>query len=154
MKLRLFSFLFLFSFVTSPLYAKPLILGEALTLTTVTKVSEINAHPQEYLGKRVLIEGLVIDVCGGRGCWMDIASDLPFEKIQVKVVDGEIVFPLETKGRTAKVEGEVEELKLTREDAIQMGEHRAAEQGKKFDPATVTGPVTYYRIHGIGAVIE
>ncbi len=134
--------------------AAELKLGEPLTLDVITPVSEINKHPEKYLGKRVLIEGLVIDVCAARGCWLDIAGDLPFEKIKVKVVDGEIVFPIEAKGRLAKVEGIAEEMKLTQEQAIRMGKHHAEEQGTTFDPSTVTGPVNFYRLHGLGAVIQ
>lgn len=141
-------------FLASVVQAKTLVLGEPLTLTNVTKVSEINSNPQKYLNKRVLIEGLIIDVCAKRGCWMNIASDVPFEKIQVKVVDGQIVFPLEAKGKTAKVEGNVEEIQLTKEQAIWLARHRAEENGKEFDPSTITGPMTYYRIRGIGAVIN
>lgn len=128
--------------------------GAPLVLDVVTPVSEINNNPEKYLGQRVLIEGLVINVCAARGCWMDIASDLPFEKIQVKVVDGEIVFPLEAKGRLARVEGIAEEMKLTKEQAIRMGQHHAQEQGTTFDPSSVTGPVLFYRLRGLGAVIQ
>lgn len=128
--------------------------GAPLTLDVVTPVSEINKHPEKYLGKRVLIEGLVIDVCAARGCWLDIASDLPFEKIKVKVVDGEIVFPMEAKGRLARVEGIAEEMKLTQEQAIRMGKHHAEEQGTTFDPSTITGPVNFYRLRGLGAEIQ
>ena len=134
--------------------AEELKLGEPLTLTEVTKVSEINKHPEKYAGKRVLIEGLVINVCAARGCWMDIASDLPFDKIQVKVVDGEIVFPLEVKGKTARVEGIAEEMKLSQEEAIQMAKHQAMESGGTFDPATITGPVSFFRLRGLGAEIK
>lgn len=134
--------------------AEELKLGEPLTLTEVTKVSEINKHPEKYTGKRVQIEGLVINVCAARGCWMDIASDVPFDKIQVKVVDGEIVFPLEAKGKTARVEGIAEELRLSQEEAIEMARHQAMESGGTFDPATITGPVSFFRLRGLGAVIK
>lgn len=134
-------------------FATELTLGEPLTLTSVTKISEINAHPETYIGKRVLIEGLVIDVCSHRGCWVDLASDLPFDRIKVKVVDGEIIFPLEAKGKNAQVEGIVEELRLTQEQALSMARHRAEMQGMEFDPSSISGPQTYYRIRGLGAVI-
>jgi hypothetical protein len=134
--------------------ASPLKLGESLTLKVATPVSELNKHPEKYLGQRVQVEGLVINVCATRGCWMDISSDLPFEKIQIKVVDGEIVFPMEAKGKMARVEGIAEELKLTKEQALRMGKHRAEEQGTSFDPSSITGPVSYYRIQGLGAEIE
>ena len=134
--------------------AEILQLGQPLTLTEVTKVSEINSHPEKFIGKKVMVEGLIIDVCAARGCWMDIASDLPFEKIKIKVVDGEIVFPMEAKGKLARVEGVPEEIKLTKDQAIKMGKHHAEEQGTKFDPASVTGPVSFYRIRGLGAEIN
>ena len=136
------------------IHAGELALGQPLTLDTVTKVSEINKNPEQYVGKPVLVEGLVISVCAKRGCWMDIASDVPFEKIQIKVVDGEIVFPLEAKGKTARVEGIVDEIQLSKDQAIRMGKHRAEEQGTDFDPASITGPVTFYRVKGLGAVIK
>jgi len=141
-------------FIASNVHSTEMQLGEPLTLDSVTAVSEINKHPEKYLGQRVLIEGLIIEVCAKRGCWVDIASDVPFEKIQVKVVDGEIVFPLEAKGRLARVEGIAEEINLTKEQAIEMARHRAEEQGTAFDPTTITGPVTSYRVKGLGAVIQ
>lgn len=152
---KLLFFIFVFNMIL-PVYsmAKPLLLGEPLSIEKVTPVSVINNTPGDYLGKKVLIEGLVINVCAKRGCWMDIASDVPFEKINVKVVDGEIVFPLEAKGKIARVEGIAEEIKLTKEQAIRMAKHRAQEQGTAFDPASVTGPVSYYRIKGLGAEIQ
>ena len=135
-------------------FAEEIKLGEPLTLTEVTKVSEINKHADTYVGKRVLIEGMVINVCAARGCWMDVSSDVPFEKIQVKVVDGEIVFPMEAKGRTARVEGIAEELKLSQEEAVELARHQAMESGGTFDPSTITGPVNFLRIRGLGAVIQ
>lgn len=146
--------LLLFLVIGSPALAKDLVLGEKLTLSEVTKVSAINAEPEKYLGKRVQVEGIVIDVCKARGCWMDISSDEPFQKIQVKVVDGEIVFPMEAKGRTARVEGTVEMLELSQEQAYRYAKHKAEEQGREFDPAEVQGPTKIYRIRGLGAVIK
>jgi hypothetical protein len=151
---RLFILTFVVCLLTVAAHAFPQKLGTGITLEKFTKVSEINAKPQNYLGKRVLIKGLVIDVCSSRGCWMDIASDMPFEKIQIKVVDGEIVFPMEAKGRTAKVEGIVEVLDLDMEETVEFLAHKAEEKGQKFDPKTVKDPLKIYRIRGLGAIIE
>lgn len=134
-------------------FAKEINLGEQLILKETTKISVINAQPKQFVGKRVRVEGLIIDVCAKRGCWMDLASDLPFEKIQIKVVDGVIVFPMEAKGRTAIVEGVVQELKLDEEMHKRFAAHQAYERGEEFDPSTAKGPLTLYRIRGIGAKI-
>ena len=128
--------------------------GEPLTLSDVTPVSTILDDPQAYLGERVLVEGMVVEVCEMRGCWMDIASDREFEKIQVKVDDGVIVFPLSARGHQALVEGVVEELQMTYDEALEQARHQAEEHGEEFDPSTVPqGPQTIYRIRGLGAVI-
>lgn len=128
--------------------------GKELTLKEKTNISEIMENPKSFVGKRVLVEGTVVDVCSKRGCWLEIASDKEFQKIKVKVNDGEIVFPMEAKGKTALVEGEVYEINLTKEQAIQVGEHEAQEHGTKFDSTTVKGPQTIYQIKGIGALIK
>ena len=128
--------------------------GKEITLKEKTKVSEILAAPEKYVGKKVLIEGAVVDVCSKRGCWIEIGSDKQFEKIKVKVKDGEIVFPMEEKGKDAVVEGEVYKISLTKEQALERAKEEAKEHGTKFDPSSVTGPVTFYQIKGIGAEIK
>ncbi|MEJ2204908.1 MAG: DUF4920 domain-containing protein [Gemmatimonadota bacterium] len=127
--------------------------GEPLTLSEVTPISAILDDPESYVGEPVLVEGLVVAVCEMRGCWMDIASDREFEKIQIKVDDGVIVFPMTAEGKTALVEGVVEVLELSYEEALEAARHKAEEHGEEFDPTTVTGPETTYRIRGHGAVI-
>ena len=128
--------------------------GDKLTLTDTTLVSAILADPESYVGERVLVTGTVVAVCENKGCWIDIASDGGSDKIQIKVDDGVITFPLSARGHTAVVEGIVEKLELTVEQLIEQGQHQAEEHGTEFDPASITGPETIYRIRGIGALID
>jgi hypothetical protein len=127
--------------------------GEPVTLTTLTPASTILDDPAAFVGKRVLVRGMVVAVCENKGCWMDIASDREFEKIQIKVDDGVIVFPLTARGKAALVEGVVEELQLSEEEAIAEGQRKAEEHGETFDPASVQGPQTLFRIRASGAVV-
>ena len=127
--------------------------GKKITLSDVTEISEILATPEEFVGKKVLVQGMVVDVCAKRGCWMYLASDKPFEKIQIKVLDGVIVFPMSARGKNALVEGEVEALKYSKEDAIAWLQHTAEEKGESFDPTSVTSGMTVYRIKALGAEI-
>jgi len=152
-KSLLFVFVFLFSFTVS-FAGGGNKYGKELSLKEKTKISTILANPKNFIGKKVQVEGNVVGVCEKRGCWIELASDKPFQKIKVKVKDGEIVFPLEEKGKTAVVEGQVYEIKMTKEQALAAAENEAKEHGKKFDPASVTGPVTLYQIKGLGAVIK
>ena len=128
-------------------------LGEEITLTEKTNISDILTNPESYLDKTVLVEGEVLDVCHNMGCWMDLSSGTEGEKIKVKVKDGEIVFPVEAIGNNAQVEGKVYKIELTEKEAKEYYEHMAEENGKTFDPSTVSGPVTLYQIKGLGAKI-
>ncbi|NNG15177.1 MAG: DUF4920 domain-containing protein [Gemmatimonadales bacterium] len=127
--------------------------GETITLADTTRISEILSHPGDHVGQRVLVTGMVVDVCSKRGCWLELASDREYETLRVKVDDGVIVFPMTARGHRAVVEGVVEELELTEEQVRERAQHHAEEQGLEFDPSTVTGPETTYQLRGIGAAI-
>ena len=151
---RIIISLLLVALLNTPAFASNVeTFGEKLTISEITKISEILAAPEQFVGKKVLVKGMVVDVCAKRGCWMYLASDKPFEKIQIKVLDGEIVFPMSARGKEALVEGEVEALKYSKEDAITWLQHMAEEKGESFDPASVTSGITVYRIKALGAEI-
>ncbi len=128
--------------------------GKELTLKDTTLISTILANPDAFIGKKVLVEGRVVDVCKKRGCWMELASDKEFQTIRVKVNDGEIVFPLEARGKLALVEGIVEKLEVSREQLIKAMKHHAEEQGEPFDSTKITEGKTIYRLKGLGAKIQ
>ena len=128
--------------------------GKEISLTEETSISKILSNPDEFVGKTVLVEGEILAVCEMAGCWMELKSDAENQKVKIKVKDGDIVFPVEAKGKSALVEGTVYKVELTKEEAVDYYEHAAAEQGTEFDPASVEGPVTLYQIKGIGAVIK
>ena len=127
--------------------------GKGITVKETTQISSILDQPKEFVGKQVKVSGLIVDVCAARGCWMYIAGDRSFDKLRVKVVDGEIVFPMEARGRQAEVEGVVEIFELSKEEVIEKRMHHASEQGEVFDPASVTEGETIVRLRGLGAEI-
>lgn len=128
--------------------------GAGLTLNQTTAISEILANPDRFVGKKLQVRGLIVDVCESRGCWMNIAGDQPFQQLRFKVTDGDMIFPLTAKGKTAVVEGILQKFILTREEVIERRKHHAEEQGKPFDPASVTSGETFYQLRGLGAKIE
>jgi hypothetical protein len=128
--------------------------GKPLTVKETTTVSDILANPGQYDGKRVKVEGAVVDVCKMRGCWIKIAGDKDFESIQFKVDDGVITFPASARGKTALIEGVVSVTTQSVEEQKTHGEHLAKEQGKPFDPKSVTGPKTVIMLKGEGAEIR
>jgi Domain of unknown function (DUF4920) len=130
--------------------------GKPLTLKVKTPISSILKDPKAYEGKRVQVEGTIVEVCEERGCWIRIASDKEFEAIRFKVQDGVITFPMEAKGKLALAEGVVAVTNLTREQAVEQAREMAKERGTlaKFDPSKINGPVTDVQITGEGARVK
>ncbi len=128
--------------------------GKGVSEATPVKLSELMANPDSYVGKVVKVEGLITEVCPKRGCWINVAGDVEFQTIRIKVEDGVIVFPMTDKGKKVVAEGTFKKTELTKEQAIAKAKHECEEKGTKFDPASVTGPATVYQIQGIGAVVD
>ncbi|MBI4428879.1 MAG: DUF4920 domain-containing protein [Ignavibacteriales bacterium] len=128
--------------------------GKELTLKSTTKISDILENPKEFEGKRVLVEGAVLDVCTHQGCWIMVAGEKENESIRFKAEDGVIVFSVEAKGKKVLAEGVVSVKTVSKEKQMEQGEHHAKEEGKTFDPFTVKGPKTVVQIEGEGAVIQ
>lgn len=135
-----------------PAFAKTY--GKGVHLQDTTAVSAILDNPDDYLGKTVKIEGLIVEVCSKRGCWIYVAGDRPHEKIQVKVTDGEIVFPIAATGRLGLIEGIVDEVRMSTEELIKYQQHLAEEKGKPFDPSSVEEGSRFIRLIGLGAEIN
>lgn len=136
--------------------------GKDIVTKEKTKVSDILVSPDKYEGKTVLIEGTIVNVCEKRGCWIELASDKEFETIRVKVEDGEIVFPMEAKGKKALVEGEVYSFTVENESECSDGEkstcsdkdnteNKSEEDGACCEKKETVKKV--YQIKGLGAVI-
>jgi len=137
----------------SPLLAADENLGAPLLLKTQTPIADLLAKPARFVGRSVQVKGNITDVCQKMGCWMMLSDAATGASIRVKVQDGEIVFPKDSVGKKAVAEGSFEQLKLTRAQAVERARHEAEEKGRKFDPASVKGPLTIYQIQGTGAVI-
>ena len=129
--------------------------GTGVKLTTVTKVADLLASPDQYLGKHVRVDGTVKAVCQNMGCWIQIADDEKSEGIQFKVDDGVIVFPKDAKGKRASAEGTFERLPAEGEAAAaDVKEHadHAKEHAEQAKDAAAAKPPAF-RIKATGAVI-
>lgn len=127
--------------------------GKGISLKDTTAISTLLQHPEKYVNKKVLIKGRIVDVCKKRGCWMEIAGDKEFQSIRIKVKDGEIVFPLEARGKIALAEGIFEKLVISKEQLLKQMKHHAEEHGETFDPSKITEGKVIYRLRGLGAKI-
>ena len=139
--------------VLNSAHADTLNFGEAVQPELLTPVSTLMASPDQYLDKTVTIEGIIVAVCEKRGCWMNIASDERFQTLRVKVKDGDMVFPMSSKGQKALATGKLQALNFDLEQTRRIKAHFAHEAGEEFDPASVTEPMTMYQLVPTGVSI-
>ena len=130
--------------------------GIEISNTVISPMKELFNNADGYLDKNVLIQGEIVDVCPMRGCWIEV-KDFDSEKsIRVKVKDGEIVFPEDSKNKQVLVEGIFSKLIFTEEQAIKWKIHLAEEKGinlKEEDIELDASDLVEYRIKGLGAQI-
>ena len=145
----------LLSVALAPVVAQePIAVGGPLTLVESVGIAELLGNPEAYVGKTVQVRGAITDVCPRAGCWVDIKDADSAESVRFKVKDGEIVFPVEAKGRRIIAEGVLVRTEMTREEAVGYARHLAEEKDEPFDPESVTGPLKLYHIQGAGAVMR
>jgi len=100
-------------------------------------IGELLLSADNYLGKNIKITGIITDVCPMRGCWIEVGDNQAQDKIRIKVVDGEIVFPLSAKGRKIIAEGAFTKLELSKKQAKNWKHHLALEKGIELDTSKI-----------------
>ena len=101
--------------------------------------------------------GVIEEVCPMRGCWLQVGGeDNNNKKIRFKVKDGDIVFPLSSKGRKVVAEGQFSVLTLNKKQAKNWKRHLAVEKGIDIDTASIvltSSDYFEYRLNTSGAEI-
>lgn len=128
--------------------------GAGVKLTDSMPIATLLADPKAHVGQTVRVEGMIVDVCPKRGCWMDLAGTAPGQKVRFKVTDGEMVFPVDAKGKYAVAEGVVAVNELTLEETKEYVAYQHAEYGAEKTPESVTEPMVIVRLDGTGAMLR
>lgn len=146
--------------------------GAGVTLATATPIAMLLAHPEEYAGKKVRVDGVVTAVCENMGCWMAISDENTKQTLKFRVAHGAVVFPVAAKGKKASAEGtfdlaekvsalinHTDETEKSHHAAEPAKAHHGATPPHKFEPVDAphdapkaAAPV--YEIHATGAVIQ
>jgi hypothetical protein len=145
--------LFIMLSVNSWAEAKELTFGDAVDVKDPMKISTLLASPSQYVDKQVTVAGTIVGVCKKRGCWMSLASDAKFEKLRIKVRDGDMGFPMSAKGREALATGVVKEIKHDVEQTRNYKASLAKRLGEKFDVASITSGMSLYQLSPTGVTI-
>lgn len=85
--------------------AEPVRFGSDVQQEKLVALSSILAAPEQYLEQEVTVEGTIAAVCEKMHCWMRFETTEQQPSFRIKVRDGDMVFPLSAKGKTAYATG-------------------------------------------------
>ena len=140
--------------------------GPATDTGNAVSVQQILATPAAYVGKSVTVRGTVSEVCQKKGCWMQFQTDAAAPVFRLKVRDGEMVFPVSARGKTAYATGLLSAKTMTQSETQAYLAHRAEEQGEaptqhvstqSATPsagASTVQPLTIYQLEPESVTIE
>lgn len=111
--------------------------GNPLSKEIVYDVDELLFLASENLGKKLLVNGIITEVCPMRGCWLQVKDYNSDSSLRVKVTDGEIVFPLSAKGKNIIAEGIFTKLEFSEKQAKNWKHHLALEKGIELDTSSI-----------------
>ncbi len=114
---------------TGEVYGKALPSGKPIPATAVM------ASPAKYNGQRVMLEGVVSEVCKVKGCWMVMSDGA--SKMRVTFENYSFFVPKDCAGRSVRVEGAF----AMKEISVADAKHYLEDAGRHAEAAKITEPV-------------
>lgn len=112
--------------------------GDLVGKTNVVSLAKVLKNPADYVGKNVVVEGVIVRSCKMEGCWMELAPTKDAASVRVTFKDHRFFIPLDSAGLRARAEGFFSVKTLSKKDV----DHLVNEDGAKFDNINKDGTVT------------
>lgn len=128
--------------------------GPAFDISHSVTVQQVLADPAAYVSTSFVVQGTIEAVCQKKGCWMQFTTAKDQPTFRLKVKDGDMVFPISAKGKTAYAYGQLKAKPMTLEQSKTYLKHRAEEQGEAFDAQQVRTAVTLYQFEPESVLIR
>ncbi|MCV6621860.1 MAG: DUF4920 domain-containing protein [Cellvibrionaceae bacterium] len=128
--------------------------GSGAQMDQLEDLSQVMQAPKDYSNQTITVKGIIKEVCHKKGCWMELSAGEQYDNLIVKVKDGDMVFPISARGKTAYATGVLNSTELNIKQTQAYLAHRAEENKLEFDPTSVTKGMTLYRLKPTGVTIS
>lgn len=118
-------------------------IGEEMVPREALAFAVVDADPERYLNRTLLVEATAAAVCAKKGCWMQVEDDGRTALVRWETgCDGKYAFPEDATGRRILIQGSFYAKQLTEEDAQHMEEEASEElvlerDGYEFNASAV-----------------
>lgn len=124
--------------------------GAAIGKAEKVSLDKAMLDPAKFVGKTVLVEGMIVRSCKMEGCWAEMASKKDAPSVRVKMKDHAFFIPLESAGAKARAEGVFQVKTLSKA----MVDHMIEEDGAKFANRNADGTVTEVSFEASGIELK
>ncbi len=108
--------------------------GGPVTVLKATKVSDLYASPEKFVGKTVRVDGKVTSVCTEMGCWVAVKDAVTDQTVRFQADhEGKIVFPLTLNGKAGSFQGEFIKIGADDKEAHEAAAEHAHAEPKAAD---------------------
>ncbi|MBD3161054.1 MAG: DUF4920 domain-containing protein [Candidatus Eisenbacteria bacterium] len=131
-----------------------LTVGSPITLEEAVSISDLAARTEAYVDQAVLLEGTVVGICQGSGCWAEVADE-DGATFLARSLDHSVLLPTDCMGRRVAIQGTVtvlEPVEAPEETAAHEHEHEHAGEHAEGEEAHVC-PRPQYVVSTAGAAL-
>ena len=114
-----------------------------------TKVEKAFAKPDEFAGKTVEVNGVIVRSCKKEGCWLEMADKEGGKSVRVTFGDHAFFIPLNSAGMKVRAQGTFKTKTLSKEHV----DHLIKDDGAKFESRNADGSVTEISFDATGVVL-
>ena len=107
--------------------------GAGLTLSHLSSLADVVAHPERYADEPILVRGRVAEVCQHRGCWAVLSAG--DANLRIRFKDYGFFLPKDCSGKQAYAEGVV----TLETESEETARHHASES-RDGDPSAIRAP--------------
>ena len=120
--------------------------GDSVGRAKSVSLAKVLKKPADYVGKTVLVKGVIVRSCKMEGCWMELAPTKDAKSVRVTFKNHAFFIPLDSAGMQAKAEGIFKVKTLSKKEV----DHLVNEDGAKFDNINKDGTVTEISFEATG----
>jgi len=120
--------------------------GDLVGKAKAVSLAKVLKKPSDYVGKTVLVKGVIVRSCKMEGCWMELAPAKDAKSVRVTFKNHAFFIPLDSAGMRAKAEGIFTIKTLSKKEV----DHLVNEDGAKFENINKDGTVTEVSFEATG----